>query len=470
MDSNFVTRREFLRAGLLVAGAAGAAAAVGFWGPPLARSQPLSQPYGGLPWESARRILAETSIPTFPDATFSITDARYGGVGDGTTDNTAAFRRAIEDCSSRGGGHVIVPTGAYATGAILLLSNVDLHLEAGAILNFGGNVAEYPLVLTRYEGIECLNHSPMIYAYGQTNIAITGGGVLDGSGTRSWNGGSNRAGILEPLLQAQVAPEERIIPRYGRLRSTFVEPYRCANVLIQGVTLRHSQFWQIHPTLCSNVTVDGVTTGDTANPNSDGCNPESCDHVVIKNCMLAAYDDCVGIKSGRDADGRRVNTPCQDIVISGCRLEGPAGGIACGSEMAGGIRNLYAYDVQTYGASLRHMFYVKSNTRRGGYARNLNLDKVRADHLSGAWAFAQMDYGGQTGGYQPAFEDWTISHATGDFDPWILQLSGLDGNPIHRIRVSDSQFTHTIVPLDFLTSIDDISFQNVTINRREVTS
>ena len=424
----------------------------------------------GLPWETARQIVAETSIPIFPDATFSITDARYGGLGNGATDNTAAFRRAIEDCSSRGGGHVVVPAGVYATGAILLLTNVDLHLEAGATLNFGGNVDDYPLVLTRYEGIECMNHSPMIYAYGQTNIAVTGNGTLDASRTRPWNTGSNRAGIVEPLVAAQIPPEQRIVPRHGRLRSTFVEPYRCTNVLIQGVNLRQSQFWQLHPTLCSNVTVDRVTTGDTTNPNSDGCNPESCDHVVIKNCILGAYDDCIGIKSGRDADGQRVNTPCQNIVILGCKLEGPAGGIACGSEMTGGIRNLYAHDVQTHGVSVRHMLYIKSNTKRGGYARNLNLDSIQGDHLGGAWAFAQMDYGGQIGGSLPRFEDWTISYATGDFDPWIFQLSGQSGDPIRGVRVTDSEFTHTFVPLDFLTNVEDVSFQRVIINGREVSS
>lgn len=435
------------------------AAASEFFGVPVGGAQPARVRTAGLPWEAARRIVAETTVPRFPDATFVVRDQGHG-----------AIRGAIEDCASRGGGHVHVQAGVHSTGAIELLSNVDLHLEPGAVLRFHGDPAGYPLVLTRYEGIECINHSPMIYAHGQSNIGLTGDGILDASGTRPWNTGSNRAGVLEPLVAAGLAPEKRIVPKYGRLRSAFVEPYRCTNVLIQGVTLRQSQFWQIHPTLCRNVTVDSVTTGNTTNPNTDGCNPESCDHVVIRNCTLSAFDDCIALKAGRDADGRRVDTPCQNVVISGCSLQGPAGGVAFGSEVTGGIRNVYVHDVKTFGSSVLHMFYVKSNTRRGGYAQNLNLDTVTADHLGGAWALAQMDYDGQTGEFRPRFGDWSISNARGDFDPWVFQLSGLGDDPIRGVRVRDSEFTHILVPVDFYSNVEGLAFDQVTINGRSVSS
>jgi polygalacturonase len=415
-----------------------------------------------LPWQNARQIVAETTVPSFPAANFVVTDPPYGAVGDGTTDNTNAFRAAIADCNAQGGGHVIVPAGVYSTGAIALLSNVDLHLEAGAVLAFNGNVSEFPLVLTRYEAIECMNHSPMIYAYGQTNIALTGSGTLNALGTRPWNVGSDRAGILEPLVAAGVPPEQRIVPMYGQLRSTFVEPYNCTNVLIQGVTLQQSQFWQLHPTLCHNVTVDSVTTGGTNNPNGDGCNPESCDHVVIQNCTLGASDDCIAIKSGRDADGRRVNTPSQNIVIQGNQLLGPIGGITCGSEQTGGIRNVYAYD--NTGNGLAYMLFIKSNTQRGGYTININLDNNRATNLHGPWAFAQMDYAGQTGNYLPDFEDWNISNCTGDNAPAVFQLRGLPQDPIRGVYVSNSTFTHINNPADQSANVQDANFDNVTIN------
>jgi polygalacturonase len=419
---------------------------------------------GVLPWVNAQQISADTVVPSFPDATFNVTDPQYGAVGDGATDNTSAFSAAIADCNAQGGGHVIVPAGVYSTGAIALLSNVDLHLEQGTVLSFNGNVDEYPLVLTRYEGIECMNHSPMIYAYGQTNIALTGDGTLTALGTRSWNVGSNRAGILEPLVAAGIPPDQRIVPNYGSLRSTFVEPYNCTNVLIQGVTLSQSQFWQLHPTLCTNVTVDSVTTGDTNNGNTDGCDPECCDHVVIKDCTLAANDDCIAIKSGRDDDGRRVDTPSQNIVIWGCRFQGPVAGIAFGSEMTGGIRNVYAYNDQTFGTGVAYMFYVKSNTRRGGYAINLNLDGIEADHLHGPWAFAQMDYAGQTGNYLPVFANWNISNAAGDSDPQVFQLRGLAQDPIDSFDVSQSAFTQINNAANSFSNVQDIHFDDVTVN------
>jgi polygalacturonase len=448
-----------LKAGLL---AVGVTAAGRVFELPLGLAKAVAHAH--LPWPAARQIVAETLVPNFPDVIFDVTDPLYGAIGDGTTDNTDAFRSAIEDCSGQGGGHVVVPAGVYSTGAIHLLDNVDLHLEDGAVLAFNGNVDNFPLVFTRYEGIECVNHSPMIYAYGQTNIALTGSGILNAAGTRPWNVGSDRAGILEPLVEQGVPPEDRIVPDYGSLRSTFVEPYLCENVLIQGVTLQQSQFWQLHPTLCRNVTVDSVTTGDTNNPNSDGCNPESCDHVVITDCSFSANDDCIAIKSGRDDDGRRVNTPSENIVIIGCRFQGPVGGVVCGSELTGGIRNVYAYNLETFGNSVRYMLYVKSNTKRGGYAKNLNLDSIRADDLLSNWAFAQMDYAGQTGNYLPHFTDWSISRVTGDTVPRVFQLRGLATAPIRRFNVRHSRFTSIADPVDQYDFVQDIDFEKVKIN------
>src|SRR5262249_1581399 len=185
--------------------------------------------------------------------------------------------------------------------------------------------------------------------------------------------GSDRA-YLETLVSQGVAPSKRVVPGSGHtMRSTFVEPYRCDRVLIQGVTLRHSQFWQLHPTLCTNVTVDSVTTS-VSGSNTDGCDPECRDHVGISNCPRGAGDDNIAIKSGRDADGRRVNTPSQNIVIVGCTMNGPWGAVSCGSELTGGIRNVYAY--KCVANPTRYALYVKSNTQRGGFAQNINLDSI----------------------------------------------------------------------------------------------
>src|SRR5204863_2908185 len=204
-----------------------------------------------------------------------------------------AFKNAISAANTAGGGHVIVPSGTYKTGAVYIKSNVDLHLNSGATLKFSSDASKFPTVLTRYEGIECMNRSPMIYAFGEHNIALTGAGTLDAAGTSSWNKGSDRA-FLESLIAKGVTdPHKRVVPGSGHtMRSTFVEPYNCDTVLIQGVTLKNSMFWQLHPTLCRNVTVADVSTDpSTAHSNTDGCDPESSDHVVIRDCNLGAHDD-----------------------------------------------------------------------------------------------------------------------------------------------------------------------------------
>jgi polygalacturonase len=190
--------------------------------------------------------------------------------------------------------------------------------------------------------------------------------------------------------------------------------------------------------------------------------------VVIKNCTFDSADDCIAIKSGRDADGRRVNTPCQNVVILSCKLHGPVGGVAFGSEMTGGIRNVFVYDVQSYGTGMRYMLYVKSNTKRGGYAENINFDSVRADHMGVAWAFAQMDYNAQTGSYPPLFGGWRLSRITGDADAQVFSLSGLPGDPISGVDVRDSTFTNVSAAADSYSNVVRITFDNVTINGARV--
>jgi polygalacturonase len=474
-----LTRRELIRLGFVLCGGLTLGALTDCVpqrppsGQPLAWPSPAataSPPPDDLPWREAKAIVAATTVPSFPDRFVFVTDPPYSARPDGLADSTQAFKRAIEGCSSDGGGHVIVPAGVYSLGAVHLLDGVDLHLDQGATLVFSGNVADYPLVLTRYGGIECVNHSPMIYAYRQTNIALTGEGVLDASNTRSWNVGADVANVLEPLVTAGVPPEKRIVPEHGTLRSSFVEPYQCTNVLLQGVTLRQSQFWQIHPTLCRNVTIDSVTTGNTRNYNTDSCNPDCCDHVFIKNCSFDGDDDSIAIKSGKDDDGRRVNTPCQNIVIYRCRVQGRGGGIACGSDMTGGVRNVYAYDVQTFGHSTVNMLSIKSNTRRGGYVENVNLHTIRADHLSGPWLSARMNYEDQTGSYPPVFADWTMSNVTGDSDPMVLDLNGLPGDEIRNVVLENANFTNIASPQNVYHDVADPIFRDVTINGHTVAS
>ena len=461
-------RRDLIRAGFALTAAAGVvpllvpASAEAATRPRADGSRPGPLASGPTPWSAANTIVAATAQPAFPSATFPVTS--YGAKGDGKMDDTAAFAKAVNACHSAGGGHVTVPSGTYSTGAIYLKSNVDLHLESGSTLMFNGTEANYPNVLTRYEGIECMNHSPMIYAHGESNIGLTGSGTLDASGTKSWNTGSDRA-YLETLVAQGVPASQRIVPGSGHhMRSTFVEPYSCDKVLIQGVKLRNSQFWQMHPTLSTNVTVDGVNTAAT-NSNTDGCDPECCDHVVIRNCTIGAGDDTIAIKSGRDADGRRINTPSQNIVIYDNTFTGPWGAVTCGSELTGGISNVYAYHCT---ATVRYAFYVKSNTQRGGYVHNANLDSINGTNLTGAYGFVQMNYNGQTGSYNPSFKQFAIANCTCDGAPQAFNVQGLSGDDVSGFTVTDAAFTDVKKTSDTFDHVSGLKFSGVTINGKSV--
>jgi polygalacturonase len=453
------TRRDVLRTGLLVAGAA-ALPRCRFQGsapPPLPANLPTQ-----TPWPEANALLAATKRPIFPSATFAVTD--FGARGDGQLDDTAAFDRAIAACTQAGGGHVTVPAGRWLVGAVRLRSNVDLQLAPGATLLFSADASLYPPVLTRYEGIECINHSPMIYAFGETNVAVTGSGVLDGSRTGAWNSGSDRSGVLEPLVARGVPPEQRVV--VGQLRVACVEPYRCANVLLQGVTLVGAPFWQLHPTLCTDVTIDGVTT-TVAGENSDGCDPESCTRVVIQSSTLASGDDNIAIKSGRDADGRRVATPCRDLVILNCQAEGRFGFITCGSEQTGGIENVYAFNLWTYGQGVGSALWVKSNTQRGGFTRNVNIDTFTGAGFRSGVVAVSMTYADQQGDFPPIFSDYRLSRFRVTGAPYALDLQGLPSDPIGPITVSDSQFLGIDTPIR-IENAAPVSWSNVLLNGQRI--
>jgi polygalacturonase len=461
--SRSISRREALKTGAIIVGGVAAASPFVVQG-----LQALAAPAvtGPLPWSAANTILATTLLPNFPNKDFVVTDPAYGATGNGYTDNTAAFQKAIVACNAAGGGHVMVPAGTYVTGAIYLKSNVDLHLEAGATLMFSGDASRYPLVLTRYEGIECINHSPMIYAHGETNIALTGSGILDASGTATWNTGANRAGILDPMVARGVPPQQRNVA--GKLRSTFVEPYSCTRILIQGVTLHHSQFWQVHPTLCNNVTVDGVTTTISI-ANTDGCDPECCDHVVIKNSTLKAGDDNIAIKSGRDSDGRRINVPTQNVVIWNNTFEGPWGAITLGSELTGGIQNVYAYSNQVVGTGTSYALFVKSNTLRGGYVKNINIDTFHGVKFLRSVFFITMTYSNQTGTFPPDFiGPFNLNKYTVDTAPIVLDVNGLSNDKIGTFNLSNSTFTHITNQTNSISNVTKVNLKNVTIDGNSV--
>src|SRR5262245_35134046 len=275
------------------------------------------------PWKTADEILARIAPPRFPNRTFDI--ARYGATTSG--DSTAAFRSAIDACVRAGGGRVTVPRGRFETGAIHLRSRVNLHREDGATIAFSRDAERYlPVVLSRYEGVELMNYSPFIYALDARDIAITGTGTLDGQADEGhwWNWRGAGPAAESPMAAARAKlfemaergdPVERRVFGAGQfLRPVFIQTYRCQNVLIDGVTIVNSPMWEINPVLCRNVIVRGATIRSHG-PNNDGCDPESCRDVLIERCTFDTGDDCIALKSGRNADGRRIHVPIENVVI-----------------------------------------------------------------------------------------------------------------------------------------------------------
>lgn len=414
--------------------------------------QPGVMPSGtesARPWREAAAIVSRVQPPRFPNRTFSITD--YGAVADGRTDATEAIRRAIEACAAAGGGRVLVPPGEYLTGPIHLRSGVNLHVAEGAVLRFKTDPDAYlPLVLTRWEGMDCYNYSPLIYAHGQVNVAVTGRGVLDGQAGDdnwwAWKGpGRNRPAqgpnqvAARNRLVAQVAAgvpvEQR---RYGPgcyLRPNFIQFYRCRNVWIEGVRIRRSPMWNIHPVLCTNVLVRGVEV-ISHGPNNDGCNPESCWDVVIEDCVFDTGDDCIAIKSGRNEDGRRLGIPSGNIVVRRCLMRDGHGGVVMGSEISGGCRNVFVEDCRMDSPKLDRVLRFKSNAVRGGVIENVWMRNVRVGRV--ADAVLQIDFlyeEGAKGPYRPAVRHVRMENVEVEQAARVLDIRTFEGAEIRDVRL-----------------------------------
>jgi polygalacturonase len=392
----------------------------------------------------------------------------YGGAAGGA-DNTMAFQKAIAACEMMGGGHVNVPTGTFSTGAITLDNNIDLHLAAGATIAFNGNKSEYPIVLTRHEGVELMNNSPPIYAYGKMNMSITGSGTLDFGGL-SWNtNGGNGINQLVTWDNAQTPVNMRTLAGGDSVAVAMVEPYNSTNFYMQGVTLKNANWWQLHPTLTTNVLMDGVIAIGN-NSHTDGFDPESCTNVVFTNGKVTAGDDQMAIKAGRNNDGRRIHTPTSKLVIMHTDMTlspGKNGGaITCGSE-AWAIQDVYAYDIHMVGNG-EHLLYMKTNPQRGGQFTNINVDTATGSNLSQVVFQIEMNYTASGGGGNmtstPVIDNVNVSNVKIMGAPTLLQVSGISGTSmIGQITMTNDTFTG-IGGMGTVTNSKPITYNNTTMN------
>lgn len=416
-------------------------------------------------WAPAVAILKRIKAPVFPSRDFDIRD--HGASPDDPGRTTGAIADAITACSAAGGGRVVVPAGRWPTGAVVLKSNVNLHLADGATLAFSQNPADYPVVLTRFEGVECMNYSPFIYAFGQSNIAITGRGTLDGQadGAHWWDWARNAREAIKRLgdMAAQgIPPEKRVFGGDWKLRPNFIQPYRCRNVLIEDVTIVGSPMWEIHPVLSCNITVRGVHI-DSQGPNNDGCDPESCADVLIEHVIFNTGDDCIAIKSGRNQDGRRVGTPSENIVIRNCRMVGGHGGVSLGSEASGGIRNIYVRDCQMGSPTLDRALRLKSNSYRGGYIENVVFRDVTIDHVAEDIMQVTLDYGeGRSGAYNPRIGHIRLENVVCGKTRRAFDIAGYPDDIITAIDIRDCVFDAVAKP-SFIANAE-VRANNVRLN------
>ena len=487
MPNDELSRRDFLRtlslgagaalvgpaflAGCATAGAQNAATGAAATGASAGGAQ-------GHGWERVPGILARIRPPSFPARDFAVTE--FGGGSDGR-DNTEAFRRAIAACAAAGGGRVVVPAGRFLTGPIHLRSNVNLHVSEGATLAFSQDPKAYlPAVFTRWEGMELMGYSPLIYAFEQENVAVTGTGTLDGQGDEThwwpWKGGRGTTGPnqtaarnrLMEMMEANVPVEQRVFADGSYLRPQFIQPYRCRNVLIEGVTILRSPMWEIHPVLCQNVTVRGVKI-QTHGPNNDGCDPESCRDVLIEDCLFDTGDDCIAIKSGRNADGRRINVPSENIIIRNCRMKDGHGGVTIGSEISGGVRYVFTEKCEMDSPNLERALRFKNNAMRGGVLEHIYMRDVTVGEVADSVLSIDLLYEeGQKGPFVPVVRDVEVRNVTSRKSKYGLYMRAYPRSDISDIRIIDSRFAG-VERGNVTEGVQRLTMERVTVNGQPAT-
>jgi len=476
-------RREFIKA-IAIAGSGALIARRAFGNTIIDLNDPALSSFSSKQdaWAQVPGILKRIKRPVFPKRDFHL--SRYGASGDGQADCSNAFRDAIAACSKAGGGRVVVPVGSFLTGAIHLQNNVNLHVSSGATIKFQQDPKRYlPVVFTRWEGMELLNYSPFIYAFEQENIAITGQGTLDGQANSEawwpwngrtqygWRGGDpnqrKARGLLVEMIERDVPVSERVFGGGHYLRPQFIQPYRCKNVLIEGVTIKNSPMWEIHPVLCQNVTVQRVKISSHG-PNNDGCDPESCTDVLIKDCYFDTGDDCIAIKSGRNADGRRLNAPTENVIIQGCQMKDGHGGITVGSEISGGVRNLFAENCHLDSPNLDHALRVKNNAMRGGLLENFYFRNIQVGQVAHAAITIDFNYEeGDKGKFIPVVRNFAVRNLKSGKSKYALDVQGFKHAPIFNLSLEDCIFEN-VAAASIVKNVEGLKLRNVHINGKLV--
>jgi len=440
-------------------------------------------------WAQVPVILSRIKVPSFPNRTIRITDAPYNAVGDGFTDARESIQNAIIDLSRFGGGKLVIPEGVFfVDGPLTLENNINLHLESGSELSFGTDFSRYlPQVLTRYEGTDVYNFSPLIYVYQKKNIAITGKGTINGNAAKSWSNWVTKSEHenLKRVSGSSKLPAEqasrdmnnnneplfnRVFDESDKLRASFMLFHGSENILLEGVNIIDSPFWVNHFYMSKNITVRNIAM-TSLNKNNDGIDIESSEDVHIHNVDFATGDDCISIKSGRDLEGLQKMIPSKNIVIQNVRFLADDA-IALGSEASGGVRNVFVEN--STGENLRKGFYFKANKNRGSQFEHIRIRNLSFGDLADLpenrrklnmiEVTTNYDSVGVRYDRHPQFKDIRFEHISGGTSIYPVKLEGTEHSPLKdfvfdNVHIGAGEQPNVIMDIDF----DSMFFRNMTV-------
>ena len=415
---------------------------------------------------------------------------KSGAKADGKTLNTTLINHTVDRLSQAGGGTLFFPAGPYLTGAIRLKRNITLELEAGATLLFSDNFDDYlPFMEVRHEGVMMKSFSPLISAMDAENITIKGEGTLDGQGKAWWTeffriyvdlekNGMRELNKYQPLWERENDVEalyaETNEDWHGTLkrrffRPPFIQPVRCRRVRIEGVKIINSPFWTVNPEFCDNVVVTGVTIHNVPSPNTDGINPESCRNVHISDCHISVGDDCITLKSGRDAQARRLGVPCENITITNCTMLSGHGGVVIGSEMSGSVRKVTISNCVFDGTD--RGIRIKSTRGRGGVVEDIRVSNIIMSNIKREAVVLNLKYSKMPvepmSERTPLFRDISISGLTAVGVKTPVKIVGLEEAPVTDIILRDINVKNAREKCIF-ENCERIRLTDVIVNGKEV--
>jgi polygalacturonase len=376
---------------------------------------------------------------------FVISD--FGAVADGKTVNTKAIQSAIDKCAASGGGVVVVPKGTFLSGAIFLKQGANLCVEQDGVLKGTTNIDDYPQIQTRWEGVEEQWTSAFVNADGLSNLDISGKGTIDGSG-EEWlqgNRGGRSPGKAAPKDAPKATPTAATPPpaaRRGRPRLIGIQ--NCTHVHVDGLNLHNQAVWCLFILYSEDVVAEDLhITAEHNIPSSDGMDIDSSKHVRVNNVYIDVNDDCISIKSGKDADGLRVNRPAEDIIIENSHFAYGHGGVAMGSETSGGIRNVEVRNCVCDSGNLAPIRF-KSQPSRGGVVENITYRDIKLHETRQAFEFnlewRMVQPIAPPAKALPVVRNVKIINVSGDVNT-VGVIHGLKDSPIQNIQFENCQIT-----------------------------